>query len=201
MRQGGEHIGETERLVVTVVMSDIRGYSTIAEGADPSVLAGQISQHRAAMNRAILDNGGTIMQFVGDAVMAVYGAPIPQEDHADQAVAGSLAMHAAQHELNRRWDAESLPAFGIGIGVSTGEVAAALLGSEERLEYSVVGDSVNLAQRIQQWAGPGETVLSQPTFAALSATVECQELPPQQVKGRTAPVGAYRVSVREAIGA
>ncbi len=201
VRQGGKRIGETERLTVTVVMSDIRGYSTIAEGADPSVLAGQISQHRAAMNRAILDTSGTIMQFVGDAVMAVYGAPIALEDHADKAVAGSLAMHTAQHELNQRWDAESLPAFGIGIGVSTGEVAAALLGSEERLEYSVVGDSVNLAQRIQQWAGPGETVLSQPTFAALTTKVEAEELPAQQVKGRNAAVGGYRIAATERVGA
>ena len=201
VRQGGKRIGETERLMVTVVMSDIRGYSTIAEGADPSVLAGQISQHRAAMNRAILDTSGTIMQFVGDAVMAVYGAPIALEDHADKAVAGSLAMHTAQHELNQRWDAESLPAFGIGIGVSTGEVAAALLGSEERLEYSVVGDSVNLAQRIQQWAGPGETVLSEPTFAALTTKVEAEELPAQQVKGRNAAVGGYRIAATERAGA
>jgi class 3 adenylate cyclase/ActR/RegA family two-component response regulator len=201
VRQGGKRIGETERLTVTVVMSDIRGYSTIAEGADPSVLAGQISQHRAAMNRAILDTSGTIMQFVGDAVMAVYGAPIALEDHADKAVAGSLAMHTAQHELNQRWDAESLPAFGIGIGVSTGEVAAALLGSEERLEYSVVGDSVNLAQRIQQWAGPGETVISEPTFAALTTKVEAEELPAQQVKGRNAAVGGYRIAAQDRVGA
>ncbi|MDP9325674.1 MAG: response regulator [Candidatus Dormibacteraeota bacterium] len=201
VRQQGKRIGETERLVVTVVMSDIRGYSTIAEGADPSVLAGQINQHRAAMNGAILANGGTIMQFVGDAVMAVYGAPNPQEDHADKALSGSLAMHAAQHELNRRWETESLPAFGIGIGISTGEVAAALLGSEERLEYTVVGDSVNLAQRIQQWAGPGEIVLSEATFAGLTVKVDCEELPQQQVKGRNAPVGGYRVAAREPIGA
>jgi class 3 adenylate cyclase/ActR/RegA family two-component response regulator len=201
VRLGGKRIGESERLVVTVVMSDIRGYSTIAEGADPSILAQQISEHRAAMNRAILDHGGTIMQFVGDAVMAVYGAPNPQEDHADKAVLGSLAMHAAQHDLNRRWEAEGLPVFGLGIGVSTGEVAAALLGSEERLEYSVVGDSVNLAQRIQQWAGAGETVLSEPTFAAMTSKIDCETLPPQQVKGRNAPVGGYRLAAREPIGA
>ena len=201
VRREGKRIGQTERLVVTVVMSDIRGYSTIAEGADPSVLAGQISQHRAAMNRAILDHGGTIMQFVGDAVMAVYGAPIPQADHADQAVAGSVAMHAAQDELNRRWEDEGLPSFGLGIGVSTGEVAAALLGSEERLEYSVVGDSVNLAQRIQNWAAAGEIVLSEPTFVALTTTIECTKLPIQEVKGRVAPVGGYLVAAAASVSA
>ena len=200
VRQGGKRIGETERLLVTVVMSDIRGYSTIAEGADPSILAGQISQHRGAMNHAILAEGGTIMQFVGDAVMAVYGAPFPQQDHADRAIAGAINMHRAQEELNERWKDEALPAFGLGIGVSTGEVAAALMGSDERLEYSVVGDSVNLAQRIQNWAGPGEIVLSENTYAALSVSIEAEALPRQQVKGRVAEVGAYKIAaVRVAV--
>jgi class 3 adenylate cyclase len=175
-------------------MSDIRGYSAIAEGADPSVLANQIGEHRAAMNHAILADGGTIMQFVGDAVMAVYGAPIPQDDHADRAVGGATKMHAAQDQLNLRWRDEGLPEFGLGIGVSTGEVAAALLGSEERLEYSVVGDSVNLAQRIQGWAAAGEIVLSEPTYAALKSAVEAEELPRQQVKGRVSEVGGYRIA-------
>src|SRR5216683_3229414 len=80
-----DNIGETERVVVTVLMSDIRSYSTIAEHADPSQLAGQLNTHRAAMNRAILGEDGTVMQFVGDAVMAVFGAPFAQPDHADHA--------------------------------------------------------------------------------------------------------------------
>ena len=91
--RNGRHIGETERVVVTVLMSDIRAYSAIAEHADPSELAGQLNTHRAAMNQAILGEAGTVMQFVGDAVMAVFGAPFPQPDHADRAVAAALAMH------------------------------------------------------------------------------------------------------------
>ena len=139
-------------MIVTVLMSDIRSYSTIAEHADPSQLAGQLNTHRAAMNRAILGEGGTVMQFVGDAVMAVFGAPFPQPDHADRAVAAAAAMHSLQAEINTRWAADGLEAFGLGIGLSTGEAAAALLGSEERLEYTLVGDTVNLSQRLQQLA-------------------------------------------------
>jgi adenylate cyclase len=105
LRRDGRHIGETERVVVTVLMSDIRSYSTIAEHADPSQLAGQLNVHRAAMNDAILGENGTVMQFVGDAVMAVFGAPFAQEDHADRAVAAALAMHAKQHTINSRWEA------------------------------------------------------------------------------------------------
>ena len=126
-------------------MSDIRSYSTIAEHADPSELAAQLNTHRAAMNRAIIGQGGTVMQFVGDAVMAVFGAPVPSEDHADRAVLAAASMHALQAEINERWAVEDLPVFGLGIGVSTGEVAAALLGSEERLEYTLVGDTVRIS--------------------------------------------------------
>ncbi len=187
-------IGETERVVVTVLMSDIRSYSTIAEHADPSQLAGQLNTHRAAMNQAILGESGTVMQFVGDAVMAVFGAPFPQPDHADRAVAAAQAMHERQQEINTRWGVGGLPPFGLGLGLSTGEAAAALLGSAEHLEYTLVGDTVNLSQRLQQLADPGETVMSEATFKALSAQVPAVALGAQLVKGREAPVFAYKIN-------
>ena len=193
LRQERRGIGETERVTVTVLMSDIRSYSAIAEHADPSQLAGQLNTHRAAMNQAILGQEGTVMQFVGDAVMAVFGAPFPQPDHADRAVVAALAMHALQAEINGRWRAGGLPPFGLGLGLSTGEAAAALLGSAERLEYTLVGDTVNLSQRLQQLAEPGETVLSEATFKALRTQVPAVALGAQRVKGRDAPVLAYKI--------
>jgi class 3 adenylate cyclase/ActR/RegA family two-component response regulator len=197
LREQGVKPGETERLDVTVLMSDIRAYSTIAEVADPSVLAGQLHEHRAEMNHALLGEQGTVMQFVGDAVMAVFGAPFPQLDQCDRAIAAAEAMHRRQADLNARWVAAGLPPFHLGIGISTGDVAAALLGSDERLEYSVVGDAVNLAQRLQQWAEGGQTVLSDSTFAALTDPPAAERLEPALVKGRQTPVGAYRVGVAE----
>ncbi|CAN5158663.1 hypothetical protein BH24ACT1_BH24ACT1_13430 [soil metagenome] len=155
LRRDGRHLGESEAVVVTVLMSDIRGYSGIVERTDPAALATQLNVHRAEMNGAILGRGGTVMQFVGDAVMAVFGAPFPQGDHADRALAGAAAMHCAQHVVNARWEAAGLDPFGLGIGLSTGPAAAALLGSEERLEYTLVGDTVNLTQRLQQWDEAG----------------------------------------------
>jgi adenylate cyclase len=192
LRREGRHIGQTEELVVTVLMSDIRGYSSIAERTEPAALAAQLNTHRAEMNRVILGNGGTVMQFVGDAVMAVFGAPDPSEDHAERALETASDMHAAQREQNHKWESEGLDPFGLGIGLSSGLVAAALLGSAERLEYTVVGDTVNLAQRLQQWAEPGETVLSQPTWQSLPTRPEADELEPEQVKGRETLVQAYR---------
>jgi class 3 adenylate cyclase len=196
VRLGGQAIGETEELEVTVLMSDIRGYSGIAEGADPSALARQLNGHRAEMNHAVLDAGGTVMQFVGDAVMAVFGAPVPLENHADRALEAALSMHERQAVVNDRWATEGLAPFGLGIGLSTGPVAAALLGSEERLEYTVVGDTVNMAQRLQELARPaGRTVLSAATYGALTAPLEAEALDPTTVKGRKTLVQAFRVPV------
>jgi adenylate cyclase len=192
LRREGRRIGATEELEVTVLMSDIRGYSGIAERTHPTKLAGQLNQHRAEMNKAILSHGGTVMQFVGDAVMAVFGAPDPLADHPERAVAAAVAMHEAQAKVNAEWEAAGLDPFGLGIGLSTGPVAAALLGSEERIEYTLVGDTVNLTQRLQQWGEPGETVLSEPTFAALADPPEVDVLEPALVKGRESAVGAYR---------
>ncbi|HXW87411.1 MAG TPA: adenylate/guanylate cyclase domain-containing protein [Streptosporangiaceae bacterium] len=194
LRRESRPIGTTELVTVTVLMSDIRSYSTIAEHADPSQLAGQLNTHRAAMNHAILGQNGTVMQFVGDAVMAVFGAPFPQADHADRAVAAAVAMHALQADINVEWEREGMPPFGLGLGLSTGEAAAALLGSAERLEYSLVGDTVNLSQRLQQLATAGETVLSEATVKALSAPVGVIPLAPQMVKGRDTPVVAFKLS-------
>ncbi len=190
----GRGIGETERLEVTVLMSDVRGYTSIAEHADPAVLAQQLNRHRAEMNGAILGAGGTVMQYVGDAVMAVFGAPRASADHAERALAAAAAMHRAQHAVNEEWLAEGRQPFGLGIGLSTGTVAAALLGSEERVEYTLVGDAVNLCQRLQQFAEPGQTVLSEATVRRLgSLPGGAEQLEPQLVKGRDTPVVAHRL--------
>jgi adenylate cyclase len=193
IRGQGLHSGEVERLTITVLMSDIRGYSAIAERTDPSRLAQQLHQHRGTMNRAILGAGGTVMQYVGDAVMAVFGAPDPLPHHAEAAVAAALAMQRAQQQVNDTWRAQGWPAFELGIGLSTGDVAAALLGSDERLEYTVVGDAVNLCQRLQQFAGPGEVVCSDATWQLLDRRPVAEALPEQVVKGRTRPVRSWKI--------
>ena len=146
------------------------------------------------MNDAILGAGGTVMQFVGDAVMAVFGAPFPLPDHADRALEAALAMHRSQHELNQAWEGTEREEFLLGIGLSTGKAAAALLGSEERLEYTLVGDTVNLAQRLQEMARPGgQTILSEATWEGLSERPTATPNPPELVKGRATPVTTYRI--------
>jgi class 3 adenylate cyclase/ActR/RegA family two-component response regulator len=194
LRREGKHIGDSEEVEVTVLMSDIRSYTTISEHTSPTRLAAQLNEHRGAMNRAILDAGGTVMQFIGDAVMAVFGAPLPLPDHADRAMAAALDMHRAQHALNCAWEGTEREPFLLGIGLSTGVAAAALLGSEERLEYTVIGDTVNLAQRLQEMARPGgQTVVSEATWQQLTAPPAATPNPPELVKGRATPVSTYRI--------
>jgi class 3 adenylate cyclase/DNA-binding NarL/FixJ family response regulator len=204
IRTEGRQIGDTEELEVTVLMADIRGYSAISEHADPSALARQLSEHRGVMNRAIIGAGGTVMQFIGDAVMASFGAPVASADHADQAMAAAIEMLERQRELNERWVEQGLPPFGLGIGLSTGPVAAALLGSEERLEYTLIGDTVNLSQRLQDLARPeGRIVLSGATYDALTEPpADATELVDLHVKGREGAVRAFWIQVvDEAAGA
>ena len=163
-----------------------------------TALAAMLNTHRAEMNAAILAEGGTVMQYVGDAVMGVCGAQFPQPDHADHALAAACAMLQRQRTVNEKWRADGLPEFGLGIGLSTGEVVAALLGSDERVEYTLVGDTVNLAQRLQDLARPaGTIVLSAATADQLSTRPELDPLGEQQVKGREAPVLAYRLAATE----
>jgi class 3 adenylate cyclase len=112
-------------------------------------------------------------------------------------VAAASVMHELQAGINARWADDGLPAFGLGLGLSTGEAAAALLGSAERLEYTLVGDTVNLSQRLQQLADRGETVLSEATVQALRAAVDIVLIGSQLVKGRATPVTAYKIVCRD----
>src|SRR4029450_12319659 len=106
--------GAGERLVVPVLLSHTRGYSTIAGGPDPTRLAAQLSEHRAEVCKPIMAASGTVMAFIGDAVMAVFGAPFPQPDHAERALVSARAVHHIQAQLNRRWQAAGLPVFRLG---------------------------------------------------------------------------------------
>lgn len=196
IKQKGSMTGESQLLDVTVLISDVRDYSAIAEKVNPSTLARMLNEHRGIMSDIVGEREGTVMDFAGDAVMAVFGAPIPIEGHADQAFEAAKEMQASQSTLNVSWKDQGLSTFELGIGLSTGTVAAAVLGSEERMEYSVVGDSVNLAQRLQQWAEGGHIVLSEATHQALGAAPALEDLGLRSVKGKSSEVRAYRYRTR-----
>lgn len=187
-----------EELEVTVLFSDIRGYSTLAERLSPSQVAELVGHHLAAMSEVIIGEGGMVDQFVGDAIMAVFGAPESIEDHAERAVRCALAMQARQQELNRE-SGDGLPSMEIGIGINTGRVVAGTVGGAGRLEYTVVGDAVNVAARLQSEAGRGEIVASSFTIAAAPA-IAAEPIGARHVKGREEPVEVFRILVDELEG-
>ena len=180
---------EQEEVEATILFSDIRGFSTLAEQLSARQVADLLATHLAAMAEVVLAHGGTIDKFAGDAVMAVFGAPDPQPDHAERALRCAVAMQARQTELNAAGDREPIH---VGIGVNTGTVISGTIGGGGRLEYTVLGDAVNVAQRIQSEAAPGEVLATTATAAAAPA-IAVQPVGPVSVKGRSEPVEVCRV--------
>jgi class 3 adenylate cyclase len=179
-------------LEVTVLFSDIRGFSTFAEQVPPRQAAEVVGRHLAAMAEVVRAHGGMLDKFAGDAVMAVFGAPKPVADHAGRAVRCALAMQRRQAELNAEARALRLPASDIGIGLNTGTVIAGLIGGAGRVDYTVIGDAVNVAQRLQSEAKAGEILASAATMARC-AWPEAQPAGTRLLKGRQQPVEVYRL--------
>ena len=183
-----------EELEVTVLFSDIRGFSTMAERLSARAIAEIIGRHLGAMAEVVTEYGGTIDKFQGDAVMVIFGAPDPLPDHASRALRCAIAMQRRQAELNSQgWGDADVEALHIGVGINTGLVIAGAVGGGGRLEYTVVGDAVNVASRLQSEAEGGEIVASATTVAAADG-VDSELIGPRQVKGREEPVEVYRVT-------
>jgi adenylate cyclase len=185
--------GSQRELEVTILFSDIRGSSAIAERLTAREIAEIVGRHLGAMAEVIADHGGTIDKFQGDAVMVVFGAPEPYPDHAERALRCALAMQARQTELNSQgWGTDFVEALHVGIGLNTGVVMAGAVGGGGRLEYTVIGDAVNVAQRLQSEAAAGEVVAAASTIAA-APSVAAEPIGPRLVKGREEPVEVFRV--------
>jgi class 3 adenylate cyclase/response regulator of citrate/malate metabolism len=176
---------------VSVVFTDVRGFTALTERHDISIIGALLNEHLAAMSEEVLNHQGTVDKFLGDSVMAVFGAPVPIPDHARRAVACARSMIARQARLNAEWEARGHPAFGIGIGVNTGAAIAGAVGGA-KLEYTVLGDAVNVAQRLNSLAAPGEIVISVETGRA--ADMACDASETVSVKGREKPVQVVRLS-------
>jgi class 3 adenylate cyclase len=167
-----------EELVVTVLFSDIRGFSTIAERLEAREIAEIV---------------------LGDAVLGVCGAPNPLADHAQRALDCAIAMQRRQAELNSQgWGTDAVPTLDIGVGLNTGQVIAGAVGGGGRLEYTVIGDAVNVASRLQSEAEGGEIVASATTIASCEG-VSCEPMGHRTVKGREEPVEVYRVIAEDVI--
>jgi adenylate cyclase len=182
-----------ERRAVTVLFSDIRGFTAMAESMGPDAVAQLLSEYFSEMVEVIFEHGGTLDKFIGDAVMALWGAPISHSDDPDRALEAALAMQGAIEELNRGWAASGRPEIGVGIGISHGEVFAGNIGSHRRLEYTVLGDAVNVAARLCAEASPGEILVSEALLHVIRGPVDYEFLPELGLKGKSQVVQVYRV--------
>ncbi|HEV8564729.1 MAG TPA: adenylate/guanylate cyclase domain-containing protein [Actinomycetota bacterium] len=192
-RLGADGQMSQQELEVTVLFSDIRGFSAIAERLSAREIADVVGRHLRAMAEVVTEHGGTIDKFQGDAVMAIFGAPEPLPDHAARALRCAIEMQRRQSELNAQgWGSDAVSELGVGIGLNTGVVMAGAIGGGGRLEYTVIGDAVNVAQRVQSEAEAGEIVAAATTIAAAPG-VACEPIGIRQVKGRAEPVEVYRV--------
>jgi len=162
---------------------------------DAQAVVALLNEYFTEMVGIIMRNGGVVDKYIGDAVMAVFGAPVPAADDAVRAVRAAVEMHGALERLNQRLTARGLPALRAGIGIHTGEVVAGNIGSEQRMEYTVIGDAVNLASRLESSTKDlGVPILiSEATCRAAGERVRTRPVERITVKGRAEPVMTYEV--------
>lgn len=181
-----------EEMEATILFSDIRGFSTLAERTSAREVADRVGHHLAAMAEVVNEHGGMVDKFQGDAVMAVFGVPVATDDHAERALRCAIAMQARQAELNAESQAAGLDPLGMGIGVNTGTVIAGTIGGGGRLEYTVMGDAVNVAQRLQGEADGGEVLATRASVDAAPG-IPASPAGSKTVKGRSEPVETFLI--------
>lgn len=174
-----------ERRTLTLLISDLRGFSTLCEGLGPEQVVQILNIYLGAMADVIGEYRGSINEFIGDAILAVFGAPVPQEDHPERAVACAIAMQRAMGRVNAELAAHGLPSLEMGIGVHTGEVVVGNIGSHRRAKYGVVGRHVNLTSRIESYTVGGQVLISESAARALGGRLrsrDCFEVRPKGVR-------------------
>ena len=182
---------------VTVLFADIRGFTRISETAPPERLVRVLNHYFTAMTDLIFAHGGTLDKYLGDGLMALFGAPAATPDDACNAVCAAIAMQRRVALINERLRDEGLPAISIGIGLHTGEATVGYIGSERRSEYTAIGDTVNLAARLEHNALPGQILLSEATAAAAAgAGCAFRPRPPITVRNRVQPVPIFEIDWR-----
>lgn len=183
------------RTEVTCFFSDLRSFTSVSEQLDVDTVVGMLNEHLEEMTKVVFAYGGTVDKFIGDCVMAFFGAPLAQPDHAHRAVLAARAMRARQQEIAASWAHRGLPPVLIGIGLHSGEVFVGNIGGESLASYTIIGDNVNLASRLEGVSGPDEIIISGATLARLpkdhGLLVETRG--DIIVKGKTIAVPIYNV--------
>jgi len=194
------------RMTATVLFTDIKDFSSIAEHTDPEVLMCWLNEYMEAMAQLVLEHGGVVDKFIGDSVMAVFGVPIPRTtpeaiaSDAQQAVCCALAMATTLSSLNHKWQFQGHPSAAMRVGIATGTVVVGSLGSSQRLDYTTIGDSVNVASRLESYdKSIGSSVcrilINEATYRHIQGKIPTQLLGSVLLKGREQPAAIYQVLV------
>jgi adenylate cyclase len=175
----------------TILFTDVRGFTAYSEIKKPEEVVEDLNEYFAIATQAILEHGGYVDKFIGDAVLGVFGVPIAHADHAERAVRATVAMQRQLRE--RAGQSNNVLLSKIGIGINSGVVVSGTLGSQVKMEYTVIGDSVNMASRLNHLAGSGEIIISRGVYELTKNLVSVKALPPQSIKGKSEIVEAFQV--------
>ena len=195
-----------QQITATVLFTDIRGFTKISEKLDATSLFAWLDQYLDAMSRIVDAHGGIVNKYIGDAVMAVFGVPVARDNAADiahdatQAVACALAMGAELERLNRQWRSAGLPEIGIRAGIHCGPLVAGSVGGAERLEYTVIGDTVNIASRLESYGtataadGTCRILASEATLARVGPAFEARPIGSVALKGKAEEIAIFQIT-------
>ncbi len=190
----GAELGEIRRAELTIVFVDIRGFTALSEQTEPEDVADSLNRFLATMTEIVFEFGGTLDKYVGDAIMVFFNDPLPQGDHAERAVRMALKMRMVLDDLCRQLSQAALAEITAGIGISTGFVTVGNFGSPNRMEYTVIGNHVNLASRLADEAAPGEVLISERTLALLpNDLVIAEPAGERSLKGVKRPIRLYSI--------
>jgi adenylate cyclase len=172
------------RQMVTALFADIRNFTTLSENSTPELIVNLLNRYFSMVSEIIFRHGGTLDKYIGDGLMALFGAPYVGELDAVQAVRAAVEMQRAMHSFNERLAAENLPPISIGVGVNTGPAIVGYIGSETRLDYTAIGDTINIASRLESLAQPGQIVISENTMQVLDESFVLKPLGTERLKGK-----------------
>ncbi len=183
------------RRTMTVLFSDVRGFTSLSEKGQPEDVVRQLNEYFSRMVQVLFEHRGTLDKFVGDMVMALFGAPLDDPDHAEHAVRAALAMSSALDDLNRQWASQGRPQLDIGIGINTGDMVAGNIGSVTIMSYTVIGDAVNLGARLESLNKDysSRILISETTRSSLKGRYDIRPLGEVTVKGKSRPVAIFEV--------
>ncbi len=179
---------------LSILVSDIRGFTEMSERMEPEELVDALNQYFTAMTDVVFKHGGTLDKYLGDGILAFFGDPIPFEDHAERAVAAAFGMQEALERLRKTWMLQYDEELAAGIGISTGYVTVGNIGPETRIEYTVIGNHVNVASRLATNASPGQILITDRTMAAVRDHVVATELETMTLKGVQRPLRIFEIS-------